>query len=185
MTRAAFGRNREYMAVLTDPTEVADLAAIFEADWHRVEHLPTAERLVVAPTNARDRLGELIRTAERSLDVEAEVLSDSATIRLLGEAAARGVAVRLVMSPDEFSQAGRAALARAGVQVRLLSDPFMHAKMILADGRRLYVGSVNLSAASLDRNREVGVILTERPVIQLAQRTFERDWSEARPSAER
>jgi phosphatidylserine/phosphatidylglycerophosphate/cardiolipin synthase-like enzyme len=51
--------------------------------------------------------------------------------------------------------------------------------MILADDARLYVGSVNLSAQSLDRNREVGVILTAAPAVDLARQTFERDWRAA------
>ena len=96
-------------------------------------------------------------------------------VRRLGAAAARGVAVRVVMSPGS-NHGGREALVSAGGRVRSLARPYVHAKTILADNLRLYVGSVNLSAQSLDRNREVGVLLSAPPAIALARATFERDW---------
>lgn len=175
LTRAAFASNREYLALLTDPTDVAELGALFEADWARMPHAPRSHTLVAAPHNARERIAALISSAQSSLDVAAEELVDAAAIRPLGEAAARGVTVRVLMSgePTDSSAAGRAALVRAGVGVRLLAKPYIHAKLILADDTRLYVGSVNLSARSLDRNREVGVLLSSRPVLELAKSTFE------------
>jgi cardiolipin synthase len=178
LTRAAFQSNREYLAALADPEQVSELAALFEADWDRTALQPRADGLVVSPSNARARIGELIAGASESLDLEAEELVDAESVRRLGEAAARGVTVRVVMSPGA-NDAGREALARAGGNVRSLARPYVHAKMILADDARLYVGSVNLTAQSLDRNREVGVLLTAGPALELARSTFERDWRAA------
>jgi phosphatidylserine/phosphatidylglycerophosphate/cardiolipin synthase-like enzyme len=51
--------------------------------------------------------------------------------------------------------------------------------MSLADNRRRYVGAINRSTQSLDRNREVGIVLTAGPAVELAAATFERDWRAA------
>src|SRR5438552_1539588 len=51
-------------------------------------------------------------------------------------------------------------LVGGGVTVRLVDAPAVHAKAVLADGW-LYVGSANLTTASLDANREVGLALTD------------------------
>src|SRR5919204_76691 len=88
--------------------------------------------LVVSPSNARARIDELIAGATGSLDLEAEELADAEALTRLGQAAARGVAVRVVMSPGA-DDAGRAALGQAGGRVRSLARPYVHAKMILAD----------------------------------------------------
>jgi phosphatidylserine/phosphatidylglycerophosphate/cardiolipin synthase-like enzyme len=53
---------------------------------------------------------------------------------------------------------------------------YAHAKAIVADGQRAFVGSENLSAASLDRNRELGVIVADRRAIATLQATFAADW---------
>ena len=69
-------------------------------------------------------------------------------------------------------------LTAAGVPVRRMLSPRVHAKTIVADGAQAYLGSENLSATSLDKNREVGLILTwtEADAVQLVADTFEADW---------
>jgi hypothetical protein len=63
--------------------------------------------------------------------------------------------------------------------------PFVHAKAIVADGRRLFVGSENLSSASLDRNREIGILMNDSGLAGQVERTFASDWrgEKALPSA--
>ena len=56
---------------------------------------------------------------------------------------------------------------------------YVHAKAIIADGRRAFVGSENLSTASLDHNRELGVIVADSSAIQVLESTFDGDWAQA------
>jgi len=67
----------------------------------------------------------------------------------------------------------------AGVRVRRLprSYLYIHAKAIVVDGRRAFVGSQNLSAASLDDNRELGIIVADGGVIGTLEDTFREDWA--------
>jgi len=55
---------------------------------------------VVSPTNARDQLLALVDGARVSLDLYAEVLRDPQLLDALGEAARRGVRVRIMVSPS-------------------------------------------------------------------------------------
>jgi phosphatidylserine/phosphatidylglycerophosphate/cardiolipin synthase-like enzyme len=64
-----------------------------------------------------------------------------------------------------------------GVQVKALSSPDVHAKVILVDGATLYVGSVNLTTASLDHNREVGVLTVNGDAITRAKATIDKDFA--------
>ena len=54
-------------------------------------------------------------------------------------------------------------------------------KAIVADGARAYTGSENLSYTSLNKNREVGVVLTEKLAISAMVTTFDKDWAIATP----
>jgi phosphatidylserine/phosphatidylglycerophosphate/cardiolipin synthase-like enzyme len=56
----------------------------------------------------------------------------------------------------------------------------MHAKMILSDDTKAYIGSINFSAQSMDENRELGIILTQADSIQKLTTTFETDWESAK-----
>jgi cardiolipin synthase len=92
-------------------------------------------------------------------------MSDSAVVDALSAAARRGVAVTVVLTDDDEDASELAELAAAGVTVRLLPDRssvlYIHAKVIVADGSRAFVGSENFSSASLERNRELGVVLSD------------------------
>jgi len=66
-------------------------------------------------------------------------------------------------------------LENLGVEVKYI--PHLHTKVLVADGARAYMGSENLSATSLDHNREVGVIVTDPSSIDPLTQTFEKDWA--------
>ena len=51
-------------------------------------------------------------------------------------------------------------------KVKYLPKPYVHTKMILIDDKILLVGSMNMSANSLDENREIGLLTLDAQVIQ-------------------
>jgi cardiolipin synthase A/B len=96
--------------------------------------------------------------------------------------AQRGVQVAVILpaaqsaSGDSNSQ-GIAAIKQGGVQVREDPQLYMHAKIIIVDGRTAFVGSENISTQSLDQNRELGIIISDSSVLNKLQTTFQSDWS--------
>ena len=186
MTTSAFTRNREFGAITTRPADVVQAAAIFEADWNRSAE-PGTGPLVVSPTDSRPRLLDLIDGADRSIDVYAEVVRDEEIVAALLAALERGVALRLIMSADSSEDEdrgddARAELRAAGAEVRFLNSPYIHAKIVLVDRVRAYLGSQNFTATSLDLNREIGLIFDEPAGIARIARTFETDFAKAKPA---
>lgn len=176
LTVSAFQQNREINVVTNDPAIVQHALAIFEADWERTAE-PEAGPLIISPTSARADLLELIGSATISLDIYAEVLRDDAFFRAIAEAAERGVAVRIVMSPgDEKQMTTLRGLVERGVRVRIVSDVYIHAKLFLADRARAFVGSQNMTSTSLDQNREIGVIIDDPGAVERIGRVFDVDF---------
>ncbi len=186
-THAAFTANREFDVVDRAPRDVATVRDVFLADWRGRPYAPRASLdgdLPLSPSDARALLGALIRSARRAIDVYGEELQDAGMERELARAARRGVRVRVTLpapapgTPD-YDAAGVRAVTLAGGRVRRLprSYLYIHAKAIVVDGRRALVGSQNLSAASLDQNRELGVILADSDAIRTLEGTFEVDWA--------
>lgn len=54
--------------------------------------------------------------------------------------------------------------------------PYVHAKMILIDDTYLILSSINMSANSMDANREIGIILIDSFLLKEFKSQFERDW---------
>jgi phosphatidylserine/phosphatidylglycerophosphate/cardiolipin synthase-like enzyme len=174
---SALTRNREFAVVTTVPDDVAEIARLFQADWSGSPYQPRGD-LVTSPDNSRAVLGDLIDSAEASLEVYAEVVRDGDMRGRLVEAARRGVHVRILVpaNPTADALSIYRDLEKSGVEVRLLADAYSHAKAIVVDGSRAFVGSQNLTQGSLDRNRELGIVLTDRPNLDRLRSVFESDW---------
>jgi cardiolipin synthase len=169
--------NREFGVIDRNRRDVTEIGRIFNADWNRAPMRRAASSdLVISPINSRKALTYLIDHARHSLLLYEEEMDDASIESHLISAARRGVRVRLLTSSNS---AGADRVRLGGVGVRILSNPFIHAKAIIADGSRLFVGSENVSATSLDRNRELGIVLTQQAALSAVSRTFRFDWKVA------
>lgn len=171
-------RNRDYGVIDTNPPEVAAAEAIFAADWERRPSQATTPNLVISPVDARAKLTALMRRAVTSLDIQSEELYDPEIVTALLAAAQRQVRVRLTLpSAADLDADALRRLRAGGVEVRFVPSPYMHAKLILVDRTRAFVGSENFSATSLDENREVGLLVADPAAVETLVQTFERDWA--------
>jgi phosphatidylserine/phosphatidylglycerophosphate/cardiolipin synthase-like enzyme len=113
-------------------------------------------------------------------------MNDAAIEQALANAAQHGVKVQAILpsphgsgsSGDSNSQ-GINTIKQGGVQVR--EDPrlYMHAKIIVVDGQKAFVGSENISTQSLDQNRELGIIVSDTGVLHTLEQTFQQDWGDS------
>ncbi len=95
-----------------------------------------------------------------------------------------GVTVRVILADPSWIAANAAAgtfLAQHAIEARRIVSPKVHVKSILVDGKVAYAGSENLSQTSLDKNREVGLLVTEAENVATMRATFEHDWTAATP----
>ena len=177
-SRSAFTSNREFAIADTVPADVREAQAIFEADWRDTTPMLRDPNLFVSPVNSRARLLTLLRRARTGVEVYAEEVQDPQLEDVLVACARRGVRVRLISNAgDATNVAGIARLRAGGARVHLLHQPYIHAKLLLVDGRWAFVGSENISAASLDRNRELGVLVADPDALDRLRATFEADWA--------
>jgi phosphatidylserine/phosphatidylglycerophosphate/cardiolipin synthase-like enzyme len=193
------GTTRDFGVVTKAKGVVADVAALFAADWDNAAgggnttpaiHEPS---LVVSPVSSRERLIGLIASAKRDLAVTVENLGDPAIRDALLAAVKRHVAVKLIVPMCDknadplhnFDPTDK--LAAGGVTVRMMPQPetvdtpYMHSKMILADGTNAYVGSINFSTNSTTKARELGIIFANPAAATAIRTAFDADWQHATP----
>lgn len=184
-TRSSFRLNREFDLIDRDPRAIRSMNRLFAQDWagRGQGYRPSDADLVVSPTTARAALTRLIDSARRRLDVYAEELQDPRIEGAFGRAARRGVRVRILLPAsrkgDDANAQGVARVTSEGVSVHRLSRRllYIHAKAMVVDGVRAFVGSQNLSSSSLDLNREVGILLWNTRVVTALETTFADDWT--------
>jgi cardiolipin synthase A/B len=179
---------RDFAVIDTRRADVAAIVATFNADFAgRAITPPDGTDLVWSPTNAQGSVLSVIHGASHTLAVEDEEMDDPAVTAALTAAARRGVDVRITMTANPEWDQAFTELARAGVHIRLYPNDssalYIHAKAIIADaglpGRRALVGSQNFSVASLDYNRELGVLTRDPAVVATVSTTLARDYAGA------
>ncbi len=137
------------------------------------------------------RLGYLfaIATARKSIDIgHAYFVPDELAIKMLVEARARGVRVRVIVPAINDSKMGRAAarstwgeLLKAGVEFHLFQPSMFHAKTMVVDEILLTIGSANFDNRSFSINDEVTLNVLDRAVAKKNLEVFNRDLAQSKP----
>ena len=185
-----FTETRDYAVVTSREAEVQEIIDCFEADWSRESFDPGPRaHLIWCPTNGRDRLAQLIDGAEHSLFIQNERYQDPIMIEHLVRAARRGVKVHLMARPahtlkeDQLIEGvgGLRILHDVGIKIHKLKHLKLHAKMILADGDRGIVGSINLAPGSFDSRRELAIEMRDDDVTTRLRKVAQHDWENSLP----
>lgn len=138
-------------------------------------------------------LNRTITSANKSLTfVTPYFMPDRRVIKELSDVVTRGVEVR-VMVPERcdvwiLNNIMRSRIAEAvnlGIEMLLYRGGFVHAKMAVVDEDSVVVGSANLDARSINLNREIMAVTSNRDVVAVAQQFIERLSSKATLPTER
>jgi cardiolipin synthase A/B len=181
---------RDYAVVTTNKNEVAEIIECFEADWNRAEFLPgDHSHLIWCIGNGRQRLGQLIDEAKHSLWLQNERYQDPVMIEHLVRAKRRGVKVHVMARPphklkrDKLIEgvSGLRILNDVGVKIHKLKHVKLHAKLLLADGERAIIGSINLAPGSFDSRRELAIEVRDELVVNRIHDVIRHDWKNSKP----
>ena len=180
---------RDYAIVTAFRDEVNQMIEGFEADWNRQAFKPDAQsRLIWCPDNGRERIARFIDDAKESLFVQNERYQDTVIIERLVRAARRGVKIHVLARPPHTLKVekliegvgGLRIMNDVGVKVHTLRGLKLHAKTLLADGKRAIIGSINLAPGSFDARRELAIETDDHKVIKRLLHTMKHDWKHSR-----
>ena len=180
-----FTETRDYGVITVDPVQVAEVATGFDADWQHLPFQPDPQAgLLWSITNARPLMAQFIDQARHSLDVQHPKFVDATIVERMVAAQERSVHVRVLCGGrhglsdydvlDTF--ASLRLLQRAGVRVHRQKHLKLHAKLLIADGRRALLGSMNIDRSAFDLRRELGISFDDEPIVARLSHIFNHEW---------
>jgi len=167
-TTADMVRSRSFGVSTRDAAAVREASALFDADCTRQPYGPKRSPLVVSPETSREHLTAFIKGARKQLLIYDLNVQDPACLKLLKQQAAAGVDIRVL---GKLKLKGVDAL-----DSRPLRTMRLHARVIIRDGSRAFLGSQSLRRLELDQRREVGILISNPSVARKMQEVFEQDW---------
>jgi cardiolipin synthase A/B len=177
---------RDYAIVTSHKHEVEEIINGFEADWSRQNF--TSSHLIWCRGNGRERISRFINEAKHTLWLQNERYQDQMIIECLVRARERGVKVHVMARPPHTLKkekliegvGGLRILSDIGVKIRKLKGLKLHAKMLLADGERAIIGSINLAPGSFDSRRELAIEVDDKHIVDRLLEVVKHDWKKAR-----
>jgi phosphatidylserine/phosphatidylglycerophosphate/cardiolipin synthase-like enzyme len=153
-TRKCFDDTCDAVAVTYDPAIVEGLRQLMATDRECGAAPSTvSERLIIGPERARRQFTALLQQARKSIQIIDAKMSDPGLIDLLNQRRSQGIAVEI------FGQ-------------KRVGNLISHGKMMLVDGARAVVGSLALTALSLDFRREVALVVDEPAAVAELDQLF-------------
>lgn len=192
----SFATMRDYGLTTSEPSLIAEFESVFATDLQNSQTGGTitpplsVNNLVWSPVNSRDKLTALIDSAKNEVRLTVENITDAYITASLGNAAKRGVTVRMLTPECVFGGAynnerALKTLNEWGVDTRVTPNPisadipYMHSKTISVDGQIAFIGSENYSLNSLSYAREFGIIFKNNQAINFLNSTFDQDWEKS------
>jgi phosphatidylserine/phosphatidylglycerophosphate/cardiolipin synthase-like enzyme len=175
-----YASTRDFAILDRDSADVRTIVGVFDDDWdgRRDTASDGSGDLVWSPGAQDDVLG-LIEHARHSIELEDEEMAFVPAITALCADARRGVSVRIVMTYASDWRDAFAQLRGCGASIRLYHGQsyYIHAKLLIADGRTALVSSQNLSTGSLQYNRELGITVTDPAIVSALHGDFRSDYA--------
>ncbi len=181
---------RDYAILTSHPHEIEEIILCFEADWDRKDFDPGKHaKLIWCSVNGRNRIAKFIDEARHTLFVQNERFQDLVIIERLVRASQRGVKLHIMVRPPHTLKkqkliegvSGLRIMDNLGIKIHKLKHLKLHGKMLLADGCRAIVGSINLTPGSFDDRRELAIEVNDTNIVERLHEIAHFDWKNSHP----
>jgi cardiolipin synthase len=185
LTEEYYSTTRDFGVFDHNQADVRAIEAVFAADFAHEPITPSNGSDLVWSPGSQAQMLRVIDGASHSLSIENEEMGDWTITDALVAAARRGVKVEVTMTRDSSYDSDWRAIVSAGGHVHLyrdsVSDLYIHAKTTVADAgfndQNVYLGSINFSRASMDYNRELGIVTNDSAIVKDVNAVVTRDYS--------
>lgn len=180
---STFTKNRDFFIFSRDNDLKQTIVSTFISDFEGKKQHFFHNNFLTSPNNSRDKIEKLINSSEKNIEMYFPYTGDDSLKKLLIQKAHSGIEIKLLVDKkaDTSKNNELQELSNVGIDVRIFNGS-LHAKAILVDKKYLYLGSINFSYYSLDKNREMWVLLKNIKNIENFSQIFQQDFIWAKKS---
>lgn len=178
LTYSTFTVNRDFFIFSKDKKILENLKNIFEADFSGKKLDFYDENLVSSPNYSRIKLEKLLSQAEKNIKIYIQYLKDESINNLLVKAKKeKNISIEIITDKKQENDENIKYLQKNWINIKFFNWKTMHAKAILIDEKYLFIGSINFSEYSIDKNRELGIFLNNKEIIEKFKKLWKKDFN--------
>ena len=173
---STFTKNRDFFIFTTDAKIYEKLKINFYNDYNWIKINIYDNNLIFSPNNSRIKFEKLFLWAEKSIKMYFQYLKDDDLVNLLTKIKQeKNINITIIIPNTASDDENIIKLKKIWVNIQKLAKYKMHAKAILIDNKYLFIWSINFSTYSIDRNREVWILIKNSKIINNFLKLFNQD----------
>lgn len=174
-TASNFKYNRDLFIFTKDKEIVYSFSKIFDKDFIWNKSTFYSDSLVISPDYSRIKIEKLIDSSEKSIKIYIPYLKDEKILNLLKNKAKKWINIEIIMAKYWYEDFIKKHKNIYFWLSKINNKNKMHSKAILVDNKYLFIWSENFSWPSLDKNREMWILLKNKQIIDEFNLLFNSD----------
>lgn len=166
---STFKYNREFFISLKDESYKDVFLEIFENDFNWEKFEISKNNLVLSPFSSREKLEYLIQNAKKSIKIYSHNFWDEDIKNILVNQRQNNILIQMIFPDLKKVSSNKEIindLKSNKIYIKIIDKPEIHAKTILIDDEYLYIWSINFSNYSIDKNREIWILIKNQEIIK-------------------
>jgi len=163
---STFTKNRDFFIFTNDKNIYSKLKENFNNDfkWDKINIYD--DNLIFSPNSSRIKFEKMFNSAKKDIKMYFQYTKDDKLVDLLIKLKKeKDIKISIIIPKTASNDENILKLKKAWINIKILSKYKMHAKAILIDEEYLFIWSINFSNYSLDKNREVWILLKNSKII--------------------
>ena len=176
-THSTFNYNRDFFLFINDDIIYNKLNKVFLSDynWNKTDIYDN--NLILSPNYSRKKIEKLISSANNNIKMYFWYIKDDKLLDLIIKTRKKWIKIDIICSKQSIksNKEELKKLLDNWINIKSLDKINMHAKWILVDNKYLYLWSINFSTYSLDKNREIWILIINSKIINVFNDIFEKE----------
>ena len=173
---STFTKNRDFFIFTEDLNTKNKLKENFYNDYNSTKINIFDNNLIFSPNSSRIKFEKLFDVAERDIKMYFQYLKDDELVnKLINIKKEKNISIEIIIPNTATEDENTIKLKNAWINILVLPKYKMHAKAILVDEKYLFIWSINFSTYSIDRNREIWILIKNKNIIDEFLAIFSQD----------
>lgn len=175
-TYSTFTKNRDFFIFTKDYNINKKLKENFFYDfiWKNISIYD--DNLIFSPSSSRIKIEKLFNSAEKDIKMYFQYIEDDNLLdKLIFLKKEKKINISIILPESAKNNENTKILIKNWVNIWYIKDVTMHAKSILIDEKYLFIWSINFSTNSIDKNREIWVLIINNEIIDYFLSIFNND----------
>ncbi len=166
-TYSTFTQNRDFFIFTHDKNINDSLIQNFNNDFEWIKSDIYNDNLIISPKTSRIKFEKIIDKAEKNIKMYFQyMLDDEIVNKIINIKNDNKIDISIILADTAINDENTKKLQNNWIKIVFIKKPKIHSKAILIDEQILYIWSINMSDSSIDKNREIWIILKEKNIIK-------------------